>query len=155
MLFSGCSTLESAFSPNGNIGTIEIVKIDDGKDSVVILKAILKVPVGTVISDQSPDINSTRKTTNEYLLISEMHPLNPFPESYDEGLPIIDTSFNGPFYRTAYGIKTIGTATPPYKPIESYADYAKPGIYNIKKGQKFRIAKINDSEYAVTIIDFP
>lgn len=153
LCLSGCSFDQTPFA-NEKAVTIEVTKLGEYKDAAIVLEATLKAPEGTKISDGSVNEHSLENKKIEYLLISEMYWL---PTSYQgsDVHPIIDTSFYAPFHSSANDIQVIPEAVMPYDSIESYADYASPGVYTLKKGESFCLGKIKQSNYCVNIIDVP
>lgn len=155
VILCGCSA-DNILATQGSVATLEVVKVDDGNDSVVILKANLKAPPGSKILDGELPI-VVEEGESSFLLIAEMYriPTSISPYGHDT-----DSAINLSFYTSRYGLTSnihviSDSGNDPQKPIESFADFARPGIYYLSEGEKFSLSQINESELYVSVIDFP
>ena len=69
---------------------------------------------------------------------------------------VIRTSYYTPNVASIGDVRIIpGSTLHPKKRIESYAYFAKPGVYYVDEGQKFVLAEVEDIAYEISVESLP
>lgn len=152
----GCSTLQRVgFTQSNNSATMEVVEFDSGENNVIILRATLKAPRGTKVTDISgisPNEFTVESNQNQLLLIAQIYQLS----RVSTRDPIIHSSYYALSFNAVDGVDIIETLRlDPDDNIREYATFAEPGTYALTEGEEFVMAEINDKKLGIVITEWP
>lgn len=138
---------------NRTTATIEIVRLEEDKDRIIIFQAFLDAPLGTEIINNSVGADAVTDSKVEFLIVAKIYVDKDIIEPPIGNKAVIELSLYAPYLqRTSHLVVSADTVL---QDIENYASFAKPGTYVLNRNEEFVFAEVNDYKESITLLNLP